>query len=140
MNKGALNKERATLVFMVANHRVPNFGKLAYDQIWSCSNVVANESSNLRMVLPNLIDQLLRFQRIVPQISGDTESPRPEPFRHVLLAPPPSPSVTAEIPGLSANSSLASDLAHVVKCLQAIQHRLAGKYSEPSCVALSCFQ
>lgn len=75
MNKSALNKKRATLVFMVAKQRELNFCQLVYDQIWSCSNVVANESSNMRMVLPNLIDQLLRFSRIIP-LSLVAQSPQ----------------------------------------------------------------
>lgn len=132
MNKGALNKERARLIFLVANRRELNFGKLIFDQIRSCSHVVANESANFRMILPNLIDQLLRFQRVVPALSGDTDSPKPEVFRHTPVVSTPAGISTSGPSSVSA--SLSADLAQLMTFLQTMQQRLTGKYSHFSSV------
>lgn len=70
MNKTALHKDRATFVYMVANNKLFNFGKMVYDQII----VYANAHPFYRLVLPNLIDQLLCFQLIVPSYPSDHSS------------------------------------------------------------------
>lgn len=77
INKTALHKNRATLVYMVANSKLFNFGKLVYDKIIASTN--ANPSYWL--VLPNLIDQLLRYQHIVPSYLDDHSSTAPLTFQ-----------------------------------------------------------
>lgn len=77
INKSALNRDRAILVYMVANTKLFNFGKLVYDQIIAS----ANAHSLYRLVLSNMIDQLLCYQRIMPSYPGDHTSAAPMTFQ-----------------------------------------------------------
>ncbi|EOA13348.1 hypothetical protein CARUB_v10026382mg [Capsella rubella] len=133
VNLNALKAERSSLLFMVVKGRPVNFGKLAFDEIRACSSVVMNESSNLRLVLPNLIDQLLRFQRIVPSAQGDVSSAAPAKFRiepKEMLPPRTSHS--------AAENTLTADLQHLHEFTQTMLQRLEGKFSPVSPVSL-CF-
>ncbi|KAG7559036.1 Integrase catalytic core [Arabidopsis thaliana x Arabidopsis arenosa] len=114
VNRSVLKPDRVTLLFMVSNRRAFNFGKLIYDEIWACSNAVANPSSTLRLVFPNLIDQMLRFQRIVPTVVGDMSSAAPMRFT-VEIKPAPTSHVTLD-----------ADLLHLIGCLTTMRQRLAG--------------
>lgn len=115
VNRSVLKPDRVTLLFMMSNRRAFNFGKLIYDEIWACSNAVANPSSTLRLVFPNLIDQMLRFQRIVPTVVGDMSSAAPMRFT-VEIKPAPTSHVTLD-----------ADLLHLINCLTTMRQRLAGK-------------
>jgi len=118
VNHSVLKPERMTLLYMVAKALPFNFGKLIFDEIWACSNAVANPSSTLRLVLPNLIDQMLRFQRIVPSDEGDTTSSAPLKF---TMEVKPVPVLQSDSPTLDAA------LETLIASLTTMRVRLAGK-------------
>ena len=118
VNRSVLKPERMTLLYMVAKALPFNFGKLIFDEIWACSNAVANPSCTLRLVLPNLIDQMVRFQRIVRSDEGDTTSSAPLKF---TMEVKPVPLLQSDSPTLEAA------LETLIASLTTMHVRLAGK-------------
>lgn len=96
-----------------------------YDEILACANVISNSASIFRIILPNLIDQLLRFQHIMPAHPGDTLSAPPIKF---IIESMPPPAMSTEAPA-SHSASLAADLLHAIGYLTTMHQRLTCKSS-----------
>lgn len=120
MTTMAPHKDLATLVFMVANNKPFNFENLVYDQIIAS----ANAKPTYRLVLPNLIDQFLRYQCIVPSYPDDHSSAVPLTFK--------LEKKNASLYGIPLDpkdTSLAGDLKHLARLIRGMQLKLSGMIS-----------
>ncbi|XP_010445480.1 PREDICTED: uncharacterized protein LOC104728149 [Camelina sativa] len=116
MNPSSMSAEQFTLLFMILKGCKFNFGKLVFDEICACNSVIANASSNVRLILPNVIDQLLRFQRIVPALFVDVTSAAPSKFKIE-----PKELLSSQTP-----LTLLSDVRHLHDFTKLMMERLAG--------------
>ncbi|XP_023640099.1 uncharacterized protein LOC111831002 [Capsella rubella] len=118
-NHRALSPDRCVLLYLIAKGERLNFGKIVFDEIRSCASRSGAASSTDCLIFPNLIDQLLRFQRVIPSLTGDVLSSTPTMFVTPEAAAPTSgPSLT-----------LAADLAHLAHSATTIMQRFSrGEY------------
>ncbi|CAE5960320.1 unnamed protein product [Arabidopsis arenosa] len=116
VNSHTLKPGRSTLLYMVVKKHEINFGKLVYDEVWNCSQQVASPSSTWLLIFLNLIDQLLRFQRIVPELDTDVTSAAPQRFTFEIKGPfvPAGPA------------TLTADLALLMATIKTVLQRLTG--------------
>ncbi|KAL0844676.1 hypothetical protein Bca101_017922 [Brassica carinata] len=63
-------KNRLRLLFAVATGRKIDFGRLVYDQV---IEMARNSDWSTDLIFPNLIYQILMFQREIPMLPGDEE-------------------------------------------------------------------
>lgn len=106
---------------MVANTKIFNFEKLVHDQIIASANAPPSN----RLVLPNLIDQLLRYQCIVLSRPGDHISATPLTFQLNKNS-----ASLYRVPHPPKQPSLADDLKQLAHILRGIQLKALGMYSD----------
>lgn len=116
----AMNPERLRFIYMLYHDRKFDFGKLVYNQIMAMAENTRTERTR-RIIFPNLIQQVLLFQRNVPPDSDDEE------FTGL-----PKKVVKDKKAGLgsgteSRSPNLEEDIEHAIAGLKAISMRLRSK-------------
>ncbi|XP_048637627.1 uncharacterized protein LOC125610024 [Brassica napus] len=118
----AMNPERLRFIYMLYHDRKFDFGKLVYNQIMAMAENTRTERTR-RIIFPNLIQQVLLFQRNVPPDSDDEE-----------FTGMPKKVVKDKKAGLgsgteSRSPNLEEDIEHAIAGLKAISMRLRrGEY------------
>ncbi|XP_010430877.1 PREDICTED: uncharacterized protein LOC104715134 [Camelina sativa] len=127
-NLNTLQFDRSQLLYMIANRRPFNFGQFVYDHVRSIA--AQSGPSNTRLAYPNLIYQILCFQREVPVYATDKFSGDPAHF--AFDAKSCSQLDTPLV--ITPRMELADDLSDVIELLLKMKARLAdtwGDYDDP---------
>ncbi|KAL0802654.1 hypothetical protein Bca101_057830 [Brassica carinata] len=116
----AMNAERLRFIYMLYHNNGFDFGKLVYDQIMKMGANTENDRKR-RIIFPNLIQQVLIYQRVVPPDSQDVDE-----------TGSPKAVVKDKKAGLGSGVSsrepkLEEDIEHAIAELKAIRLRLRSK-------------